>query len=161
MFLHLFSEVLNYHSIKISGIGTNLACYGGVIPTEKKMDVFSSFVKNIKRKFGLPLPYISGGNSANYNWLMNTPDVGEVNNIRLGEAIFLGCETVNGKPIPKLFSDAFCFIAEVIESKLKPSVPYWTYVVKMHLAKYYPFKIEELLDERLLGLAAKIYSYLD
>lgn len=120
----IIREVLTLPCIKVSGIGTNLTCYGGVIPTEKNMDVFSTFVKNIKRQFGLPLTYISGGNSANYNWFMNTGDVGEVNNIRLGEAIFLGCETVNGKAIPKLFSDAFCFIAEVIESKLKPSVPY-------------------------------------
>lgn len=119
-------QVLNMPCIQIAGIGTNLSCYGGVIPTEQKMRVYSSFVKNIKRIFALQLPYVSGGNSANYNWLMNTKDVGEVNNIRLGESILLGRETVNGKLIPKLFSDAFCFIAEVIESKLKPSVPFGT-----------------------------------
>ena len=71
----------------------------------------------MKTQFSLSLPYVSGGNSANYNWLMNTKDVGEVNNIRLGESIFLGRETVNGKLIPELFPDAFCFVAEVIESK--------------------------------------------
>jgi ornithine racemase len=120
----LIQQVLMLPCIQIAGIGTNLACYGGVIPTEQKMRVFSSFVKNIKRKFSLKLPYVSGGNSANYNWLMDTKDVGAINNIRLGESIFLGRETVNGKSIPKLFSDAFCFIAEVIESKLKPSVPF-------------------------------------
>lgn len=117
-------EVLKMPCIQIVGIGTNLTCFGGVIPTEQNMVVFSSFVNNMKKKFGLALPYVSGGNSANFNWLMSTNDVGEVNNIRLGESIFLGCETVNGTLIPKLFSDAFCFIAEVIESKLKPSVPF-------------------------------------
>ena len=117
-------EVLKLPCIRIAGIGTNLACYGGVIPTEQKMRVFSSFVKNIKRQFALQLPYVSGGNSANYNWFMNTKDVGAINNIRLGESIFLGRETVGGKLIPKLCSDAFCFIAEVIESKIKPSVPF-------------------------------------
>lgn len=116
-------EVLLLPNIEISGIGTNFACFGGVIPTEEKMSVFSSLVKKMKRKFGLPFPYISGGNSANHNWLMKTADVGEVNNLRLGESIFLGCETVNGAPIPNLFTDAFSFFAEVIESKLKPSVP--------------------------------------
>lgn len=117
-------EILKMPHIQISGIGTNLACYGGIIPTEQNMRVFSSLVKDIKRQFSLKLPFISGGNSANYNWFMNTNDVGEINNIRLGESIFLGRETVNGKLIPKLFSDAFCFIAEVIESKLKPSLPF-------------------------------------
>ena len=117
-------EVLKLPCIRIAGIGTNLGCYGGIIPTEQKMRVFSSFVKNMKRQFSLLLPYVSGGNSANYNWFINTKDVGAINNIRLGESIFLGCETVGGKLIPKLCSDAFCFIAEVIESKIKPSVPF-------------------------------------
>ena len=129
-------EVLTLPSIKIAGIGANFTCFGGVIPTKKKMGLFSSVVKNIKKKFSLPFPYVSGGNSANYNWLMDTDDVGEVNNMRLGESIFLGCETVSGKTIPKLFTDAFCFVAEVIESKLKPSVPYGQ-VEKMHLENYF------------------------
>ena len=116
-------EVLMLPNIQISGIGTNFACFGGVIPTEQKMNVFSSVVTKMKRKFGLPFPYVSGGNSANHNWLMSTAEVGEVNNLRLGESIFLGCETVNGEPIPNLFTDAFSFFAEVLESKLKPSVP--------------------------------------
>lgn len=41
---------------------------------------------------------------------MNTTDVREVNNMRLGESIFLGCETVKGEPIPNLFTDAFSFL---------------------------------------------------
>lgn len=116
-------EVLILPNIQISGIGTNFACFGGVIPTEQKMSLFSSIVKKMKLKFRLSFPYVSGGNSANHNWLMNTADVREINNLRLGESIFLGCETVNGKPIPNLFTDSFSFFAEVIESKLKPSVP--------------------------------------
>lgn len=116
-------EVMMMPNIQISGIGANFACFGGVIPTDEKMRLFSSLVKKMKRKFSLPFPYVSGGNSANHNWLMHTTDVGEVNNMRLGESIFLGCETVKGEPIPNLFTDAFSFFAEVIESKLKPSVP--------------------------------------
>ena len=116
-------EVMMLPNIQISGIGANFACFGGVIPTEQKMHLFSTLVKKMKRKFNLPFPYVSGGNSANHSWLMNTTDVGEVNNMRLGESIFLGCETVKGEPIPNLFTDAFSFFAEVIESKFKPSVP--------------------------------------
>jgi len=116
-------EVILLPNIQISGIGTNFACFGGVIPTEQKMNLFSTLVKKMRNKFSLPLHYVSGGNSANHNWLMNTADVGEVNNMRLGESIFLGCETAKGEPIPNLNTDAFSFYAEVIESKLKPSVP--------------------------------------
>lgn len=117
-------EVQKLPSIEIVGLGTNFACFGGVIPSEQKMCEFSSFVREMKTQFSLSLPYVSGGNSANYNWLTETKDPGMVNNIRLGESILLGRETINGTLIPELYPDAFRFISEVIESKKKPSVPF-------------------------------------
>jgi ornithine racemase len=116
-------EVLKLPGVKIDGIGTNFACFGGVVPTEQKMRKFSNFVSEMQELFSLKFPIVSGGNSANYNWLVSTKDTGVINNIRIGESILLGRETVSGKLIPGLYPDAFCFIAEVIESKLKPSVP--------------------------------------
>ncbi|RLL48376.1 alanine/ornithine racemase family PLP-dependent enzyme [Oceanobacillus piezotolerans] len=116
-------QIQNLKGVQIVGIGTNFACFGGVIPTEQKMRQFSSFVRSIKKQFSLPLVYVSGGNSANYQWLLNTKDVGTVNNIRLGESMLLGRETIHGTPISNLYQDAFRFVAEVIESKRKPSVP--------------------------------------
>jgi len=50
--------------------------------------------------------------------------VGKINNLRLGESIFLGCETLHRKQIPGLFTNALKLVAEVIESKVKPSKPY-------------------------------------
>ena len=47
-----------------------------------------------------------------------------VNNLRLGESILLGCETLNRQAIPGLHTNAFQLIAEVIESKEKPSLPF-------------------------------------
>ena len=118
------NKVIMLKGIKLVGIGTNLACFGGIKPDYKKMKHLSSIAKNIEDKFKLKLKFISGGNSANYNWFMTTKDVGKINNLRLGESIFLGCETINRKPIPKLFTNAFKLVAEVIESKIKPSLPY-------------------------------------
>ncbi|GGJ65012.1 putative amino acid racemase [Anoxybacillus voinovskiensis] len=120
----MIEEVLKLPNIQLVGLGTNFACFGGVIPTEQKMCEFSSIVKQIQKRFSLFLPYVSGGNSANYHWVKQTKDVGTVNHIRLGESIFLGRETVNGTPIPGLYQDAFCLVAEVIEAKTKPSVPF-------------------------------------
>jgi predicted amino acid racemase len=116
-------EVLRLPGIELAGIGTNFACFGGVVPTVKKMQEFSNLVNEIQKEFQIKLPIVSGGNSANYTWLMNTHDAGSVNNIRLGESILLGRDPVSGKVIPGLYPDAFYFVAEVIESKLKPSVP--------------------------------------
>jgi ornithine racemase len=121
---NIVNEVIGLKGIKFAGIGVNLACFGGIKPNDEKMEYLSSIVKEIEDKFKLKLEIISGGNSANYNWFISTNDIGKINNLRLGESIFLGCETLERKQIPGLFTDAFTLIAEVIESKIKPSLPY-------------------------------------
>jgi predicted amino acid racemase len=110
--------------IILAGIGTNLACFGGVKPDKEKIEHLSSLAGDIEDKFGMTLEFVSGGNSANYDWFMSTEDMGRINNLRLGESIYLGGETLYRKPIPGLFTDAFKLVAEVIESKVKPSKPY-------------------------------------
>lgn len=120
----IIKQVLELKGIELVGLGTNLACFGGIAPDDEKMKSLSAIAKNVDEKFGLKLEYISGGNSANYNWFMSTNDVGGINNLRLGESIYLGCETLHRKPIPGLFTDAFTLFAEVIESKIKPSLPF-------------------------------------
>lgn len=117
-------KVLEQRGIVLAGIGTNLACFGGVKPDEKNMELLSSIAGDIEKKFGLTLQYVSGGNSANYDWFMSTKDVSRINNLRLGESILLGCETLHRKKMPGLFTDAFRLFAEVIESKTKPSKPW-------------------------------------
>ncbi|MDQ0218571.1 alanine/ornithine racemase family PLP-dependent enzyme [Peribacillus cavernae] len=117
-------EVLKLSGVKIEGIGANFACFGGVKPSEEKMDDLSTLASEIEMKFSLPLSYVSGGNSANYNWFMATKSIGKINNLRVGESFFLGRETLNRLAIPELYTDAFTFVTEVIESKTKPSVPF-------------------------------------
>ncbi len=117
-------QVLKLDGIELVGLGTNLACFGGIKPDKEKMEYLSGIAEDIENKFGLKLSYISGGNSANYNWFITTKDTGRINNLRIGESIYLGNETVHRKPIPGLFTDAFTLVAEVIESKIKPSLPY-------------------------------------
>jgi len=117
-------KILRLDGIKLIGIGTNLACFGGVKPDERKMHQLSSIANDLEKRFRISLSVISGGNSSNYNWAESTDDVGRINNLRLGESIFLGCEPLEKTPIPNLFTDIFTLYAEVIESGVKPSVPY-------------------------------------
>jgi predicted amino acid racemase len=119
-FIH---EVLQLPGITIVGIGANFACLGGVKPTEEKMNSLSLLATHIEEEFLLPLTYVSGGNSANYNWFMASENVGTINNLRIGESIILGRETLDRKRIPNLYTNAFTFVAEVIESKIKASFP--------------------------------------
>ncbi len=117
-------RLLKNENVLLVGIGTNLACFGGVTPDEQNIERLSSLACEIEDRFGVELEYVSGGNSANYDWFTSTEDVGRVNNLRLGESIYLGRETLRRRPIPGLFTDAFKLVAEVIESKVKPSKPY-------------------------------------
>jgi predicted amino acid racemase len=111
-------------NIKIIGIGCNLACYGGIKPDNQNMCELSKLADTIEKEFQMNLEIISGGNSANYEWYESAEKVGRINNLRLGESILLGCETINRKAIPGLYTNAFNLIAEVIESKEKPSLPF-------------------------------------
>lgn len=117
-------KVLELPYIEIIGIGCNLACYGGVKPNCQKMHELSELADEIENEFQIHLEIVSGGNSANYEWYESAQTVGRVNNLRLGESILLGCETINRNPIPGLHTSAFKLIAEVIESKQKPSLPF-------------------------------------
>lgn len=117
------ASVLSLPCIDIVGIGCNLACYGGIEPDNNNMGQLSILANTIEEKFSLKLPIVSGGNSANYRWYQRTLDSGRINNLRLGESILLGRETVNGEVIVGLHTDAFRLIAEVIESKDKSSLP--------------------------------------
>ena len=117
-------KVICLPHLKIIGIGCNLACYGGIKPDDQKMQQLSALADAIETKFSLNLALISGGNSANYEWSKSTQEIGRINNLRIGESILLGCGTVNRRAIPELHTNAFKLIAEVIESKVKPSLPF-------------------------------------
>jgi ornithine racemase len=119
----IIRQTLSLPNIKIIGIGCNLACYGGIKPDDKNMGELSKLVDLLEKEFQIDVKIISGGNSANYEWFKTAKNVGRVNNLRLGESILLGNETVSRNPIPGLHMNAFQLIAEVIELKRKPSLP--------------------------------------
>jgi len=120
----IVKEVIGFEGIKLSGIGTNLACLGGIKPDDEKMNFLSSLAQNIEDKFGLELEFVSCGNSEIYSWFKSTEDVKKINNVRLGDSLLIGGKDLHEEPIPGLNYDAFTLVAEVIESKVKPSLPY-------------------------------------
>ncbi len=121
--LETVRKVLRFPNITLKGIGTNLACRSGVSPDPANMSELSSLADQIETRFGLSLDIISGGSSANLNWANSGASIGRINNLRLGESILLGCEPLHRQPITGLHTDAITLVAEVIESKVKPSLP--------------------------------------
>ncbi len=117
-------QTLRLPGIAFKGIGTNLACRCGVAPDEANMSELSALADALDATFGPVVSIVSGGNSSNLEWALGSADTRRINNLRLGEAILLGCEPLYRQPIEGLFTDAIRLIAEVIEAKVKPSQPW-------------------------------------
>lgn len=116
-------EISSLPNIAFEGIGANLACRSGVSPDVNNMATLSELANAIETTTGQSLNVVSGGNSANLSWAFSAADIGRTNDLRLGEAILLGRETLDRRPIAGLYTDAIVLVAEVIESKIKPSKP--------------------------------------
>ena len=119
----LVGEALKLPNIQIKGIGTNLACFGGVVPSADNMQRLVELAAEIEQTFGLSLKWISGINSSGLDLIALDRMPSRVNHARIGEAILLGCETTERRPWPGTYQDAFVLHAEVLELKKKPSIP--------------------------------------
>ena len=117
-------RTLQFPNLILKGIGTNLACRSGVVPDGVNMGELSRLADTMDATFGRVIKIVSGGNSGNLSWVLESADTGRINNLRLGEAILLGCESLERQHIEGLYGDAFTLVAEVIESNVKPSQPW-------------------------------------
>jgi predicted amino acid racemase len=119
----LVREAGTLSGIRIVGLGTNLSCFGGVVPTEQNMNQLVELASEIEESCGMELKWVSGCNSSALELIASGRMPKRVNHARIGEAILLGCETVHRRPWPGTFQDAFLLHAEVLELKRKPSLP--------------------------------------
>lgn len=118
--------VLTQSSLRLVGVGTNLACQNGVVPDADNMAQLSELAGAVETRHGVQLEIVSGGNSANLDWALSGSAVGKINHLRLGESILLGTEPLHRVPIDGLHTDAFRLIGEVIEVADKPALPWGT-----------------------------------
>ncbi|MBO8160822.1 MAG: alanine/ornithine racemase family PLP-dependent enzyme [Thermosipho sp. (in: Bacteria)] len=107
---------------KLRGIGTNLGCFGGVLPTVDNMNLMIEIKKYLEEKLGKEL-IISGGNTVALN-LLETGNLPKgINQFRVGEALLLGTDATGHRDIPYLSQDTVILESEIIEIDYKPSVP--------------------------------------
>jgi predicted amino acid racemase len=117
-------EVMDLPGIRLSGLGTNLTCFGAIIPTEKNLGELVAHARAIEDRFGTGLKYVSCGNSSSLPLLLAGRMPEGVNNLRIGEAILKGGrDTFLEEPWEALDRDAFHLTVELLEVKVKPSVP--------------------------------------
>jgi len=110
-------------NIHLKGIGVNLTCYGGVIPTEDNLGQLVDFSKALKDKYDLTVDMVSGGNSSSYYLVPQNKLPKGINNLRMGEILVLGRETAYGDMVEGMHDDVFILEAEIVELKEKDSIP--------------------------------------
>ncbi len=108
--------------ILVRGIGTNLTCYGGVIPDSRNMASLLALATEAEDMLGYKIE-VSGGNSGMLNMLFAGEVPAGITHLRVGEGIMLGREALYRQPLPGAFTDTCRLEAEVIEMQAKPSVP--------------------------------------
>lgn len=109
--------------IEVYGIGTNLSCLNEVLPTKENMADFLDAVSLLEDKFQRTFPVISGGASSSIPLLMSDGLPERINNLRMGEAVFLGNIPVYDQPFEDAETNNFVLKAEIIELKEKPAEP--------------------------------------
>lgn len=119
----LVQQVLELRGIRVVGVGTNLACFGGVMPSVSNMQRLVSYVSEIENGFGLEINWLSAVNSSGLELIASGRMPKRINHARIGEAILLGRETIHRRPWPGTYQDAFILAAEIVELQKKPSVP--------------------------------------
>ncbi|MBA3446979.1 MAG: alanine racemase [Pseudaminobacter sp.] len=117
-------KTLEMKGVRIAGIGTNLTCFGAIVPTEENLGQLVAHAYKVERLAGITLDWVSGGASSSLPLLLDGKLPRGINNLRVGEAILQGgIETFRSEPWPGLEADAFRLSGELIEVKLKPSMP--------------------------------------
>ena len=119
----LAGEILKMPNLELYGVGTNLSCVNEVLPSEKNMALFENAVNEVQKEYNINLPIVSGGASSSINMLLDGKLPKVINNMRMGESIFLGNIPVYDVPFDGAREDNFILKAEIIELKEKPSVP--------------------------------------
>ncbi|PSW14624.1 alanine racemase [Photobacterium rosenbergii] len=120
--LALARQAIALPGIELVGLGTNLACYGGVEPSTENQNELLSIAAKIEYENQIKLKYVTGASSAGLNIMRRGELPQGINQLRLGASLLMGIG-LNDDPVPKTRQDTFDLSVEIIEIKVKPSLP--------------------------------------
>ncbi|MBN2242135.1 MAG: alanine racemase [Acidobacteria bacterium] len=121
--INFYKHVFHLSNIEVKGIGANLGCMAGAVPTVDQFMQLVLYKELLELKFEHPLHLISAGSSAVLPLVLDRQLPRPINHFRIGEAIFLGTDLINGGTLPELRGDAIVLEAEIAEIKKKSLVP--------------------------------------
>jgi len=106
--------------LELVGLSTNYACFhGDAAGIQASVETLAEAVRSA-RSSGFEVPRVSGGNSSLLGLLIDGVELpSEVTELRCGEALLLGREALQYRPLPDCRRDAVLLRAEVLESYTK------------------------------------------
>jgi len=117
--IRFYEQVFELQHIEVLGIGSNLGCISGQVPTIDQYMQLVLYRELLELKFGRKLPLISAGSSVTLPMLLEAQLPRAINHFRIGESLFLGNNLLTGTPLPSLRTDTVMLEAEVVEIKQK------------------------------------------
>ena len=121
--IHFYGRVLNMPNIKVIGLGTNLTCMNGILPSHGKLKRLEYYKKLIEEQYGTTLPILSGGASVTIPLIFQNQLPESINHFRVGETLFFGTDVYNNSIIPDMHHHLFTLYGEIIELHRKPNTP--------------------------------------
>jgi len=118
-----YAQAFKLPNINIVGIGANLNCLNGVMPSVDKLIQLSLYKQLIEAKFQVKMPWVSGGTSVVIPLVERQLIPKGINHFRVGETLFFGVDLFKEGPMTGLHTDVFKLFAEIIEITEKPIVP--------------------------------------
>ncbi|MBD3344153.1 MAG: alanine/ornithine racemase family PLP-dependent enzyme [Chitinivibrionales bacterium] len=121
--IKFYKRVFTLDHIEVIGIGSNLGCLSGTVPSLDQLMQLVLYHELLELKFKRQLPFISAGTSATLA-LLNMQDIpSKINHWRIGESVFLGTDLINRGTLSGLRDDVFTLEAEIAEIKHKSMQP--------------------------------------
>lgn len=121
--MDFYASVFELPNLVVVGIGTNLNCLHGVMPSQDKLIQLSLYKQLIDARFNRTIPWISGGTTVTIPLLLKKQLPVGVNHFRIGEALYFGKNLFTGDTLPSMVDDVFRLYAEIIELTEKPRLP--------------------------------------
>src|SRR5690606_37991670 len=112
--IDFYAEAFELPMLEFIGLGTNLNCLHGVMPSQDKLIQLSLYKQIIELKFKRKIPWISGGTSVTIPLLMQYRIPPGVNHFRIGETLYFGADLFTDALIPGMRDDVFSLEAEII-----------------------------------------------
>src|SRR5690606_27059560 len=118
-----YGTVFELPNIEVVGLGTNLTCMYGVLPSHDKLIQLCLYEQLIEARFNREITFVSGGSSVCIPLIFQNLLPRGINHFRVGETLFMGTDVYNNTTLEKMENKIFRLFAQIIELNEKPSVP--------------------------------------